>query len=226
MEMMRDENSESLRINGSRNDVSLLGGQQRTETQILFILTLSADSFVQAGQPFNPDSKYPPISPAAVFWNVFVFIMAGYETSANTLAAAMTLLACRPDLQRHLQADIDRILGDRPSSNWSYHAHFPQLLDGYLGAVLNETLRLYSILPFVPKTTRERPQPFSANGRGYVVPAGILILVIPAPCTGTQDTGLKLYQRAMMAHLFRSPLSIPRAGSPKKTAMRLVEEHR
>lgn len=177
MENMRDETSESLRINGSRTEVSLLGEPQRTETSSLSNLTLPAESFVQAGQSSIRDSKIPPIAPAAVLGNIFVFLMAGYETSANTLTFAMTLLACRPDLQRHLQADLDRILGDRPTNNWSYQADFPQLLDGYLGAVLCETLRLYSILPFVPKTTKEKPQPFSSNGREYIVPADTLILM-------------------------------------------------
>ncbi|KAI4141452.1 MAG: hypothetical protein L6R39_005324 [Caloplaca ligustica] len=103
--------------------------------------------------------------------------MAGYETSANTLTFAMTLLACHPDLQKRLQTDLDRILGDRPSSTWSYQADFPKILDGYLGAVINETLRLYSVLPFVPKTTRERPQPFISNGREYLVPVNTLIMM-------------------------------------------------
>ncbi|KAL8947526.1 MAG: hypothetical protein Q9222_006201 [Ikaeria aurantiellina] len=103
--------------------------------------------------------------------------MAGYETSANTLMFAMTLLACRPELQRHLQADLDRILGDRPAKTWSYQSDFPALLDGYLGAVINETLRLYSILPFIPKTTREKPQRFVSNGQEYIVPPDTLIMM-------------------------------------------------
>ena len=103
--------------------------------------------------------------------------MAGYETSANTLTYAIALLACRPDLQRAMQADLDRILGDRPSSDWSYEVDFPKILDGYVGAVMNETLRLYSVLPFFPKTTRETPKSFTFDGRDYTVPADTLILM-------------------------------------------------
>lgn len=103
--------------------------------------------------------------------------MAGYETSANTLTYAMTLLACHPNLQRDLQADLDRILGDRPPSSWSYESDFPKLLDGYVGAVINETLRLYTVLPFIPKTTKSQAQTFTSEGREYTVPPGTLILM-------------------------------------------------
>ena len=103
--------------------------------------------------------------------------MAGYETNANTLTYAIALLACRPDLQQALQADLDRILGDRSSSQWSFETDFPKILDGYVGAVMNESLRLYSVLPFFPKTTRETPKLLTINGRNYIVPANTLILM-------------------------------------------------
>ncbi|KAL9100072.1 MAG: hypothetical protein Q9163_004513 [Psora crenata] len=159
MEEMRDETLESLLQNGSRKGASIL------------------ESFVQAGQTSTRDPKGPEISPAAVLGNIFVFIMAGYETSANTLTYAIALLACRPDLQKAMQADLDVTLGERPSSNWSYEVDFPKLLDGYVGAVMDETLRLYSVLPFFPKTTRETPQSFTSNGRDYTVPPDTLILI-------------------------------------------------
>ncbi|KAI4199735.1 MAG: hypothetical protein LQ348_001825 [Seirophora lacunosa] len=159
MEEMRDETSASLQASHSKNDLSLL------------------ESFMQAGQLPRVGSQSPPISPAAVLGNIFVFIMAGYETSANTLLYAITLLACRPDFQRHLQADLDRILGDRPSSTWSYEHDFPKLLDGYVGAVINETLRLYTVLPFLPKSTKEKAQVFTSGGREYIVPPDTLILM-------------------------------------------------
>jgi len=140
-------------------------------------LSIFAESFVQAGQTSKTDAEGTRISPAAVLGNIFVFIMAGYETSANTLTYAIALLACRPDLQKAMQADLDRILGDRPPSNWSFEADFPKILDGYVGAVMNETLRLYSVLPFFPKTTRETPKLFTFEGRDYTVPADTLILM-------------------------------------------------
>ncbi|KAL9029721.1 MAG: hypothetical protein Q9196_002072 [Gyalolechia fulgens] len=160
MEGMRDETTSSLSENNhSRNGQSLL------------------ESFVQAGQPPNVGSQDHLISPAAVLGNIFIFIMAGYETSANTLTYAMILLACHPGIQRHFQADLDRILGDRPASSWSYESDFPKILEGYAGAVINETLRLYTVIPFLPKCTKSKAQPFTSGGREYMVPPDTLILM-------------------------------------------------
>lgn len=140
-------------------------------------LIVFVESFVEAGQTAPLDSEVPKISQSAVLGNIFVFIMAGYETSANTLTYAISLLACRPDIQKALQADLDRIFGDRPLSHWSFDTDFPRILDGYVGATMNEILRIYTVLPSFPKTTRETPKSLSINGRNYIVPADTLILM-------------------------------------------------
>ena len=103
--------------------------------------------------------------------------MAGYETSANTLTYAIALLACRPNLQKALQADLDNILERRPSNRWSFDDDFHKILAGYVGAVMHETLRLYSVLPFYPKTTRREPKTLTIKNRTYTVPANTLILM-------------------------------------------------
>ena len=123
------------------------------------------------------NSKPPSITPEAVLGNFFVFIMGGHETSANTLSYAIALLACRPALQRAMQSDIDNIFGSRDSDQWSFGSDFPKLLQGYVGAVMNETLRHYAVIPFLPKTTRSVPKPLTLNGREYTVPADTLILM-------------------------------------------------
>lgn len=109
--------------------------------------------------------------------NIFIFILAGHETSANTLMYAITLLACRPSLQKALQVNLDDIFGNRPSSQWSFETDFPKLLDGPVGAIMNETLRLYSVLPFLPKTTETTPKSLTIKDRSYVVPANTLIMI-------------------------------------------------
>lgn len=102
--------------------------------------------------------------------------MGGHETSANTLTYAITLLACRPDIQKAMQSDIDSIIGSRSTDQWSYESDLPKLLEGWVGAVMNETLRLYTVIPFLPKKTSETPKSITLNGREYTVPADTLIL--------------------------------------------------
>lgn len=62
----------------------------------------------------NPDLH----ANADILGNAFVFILAGHETAANTLHFAILLLAMHPDSQKRLQEDLDRILGDKPVSEW------------------------------------------------------------------------------------------------------------
>ena len=48
-----------------------------------------------------------------ILGNAFVFILAGHETTANTLHFALLQLAMNPGPQRRLQADLDATLGPR-----------------------------------------------------------------------------------------------------------------
>lgn len=109
------------------------------------------------------------ISQAAVMGNIFIFAFGGHETTANALINAIVLLAYRSDFQRNLQAELDEVLGDRPSSVWTYKTDFIKLLDGYTGALMNETLRLYSAVPFVPKMTKDQTS-LKIEGRNYLIP--------------------------------------------------------
>ena len=45
------------------------------------------------------------------------FLLAGYETTANTLAYTSYLLALNPDIQEKLQSEIDSYFDDKPVSN-------------------------------------------------------------------------------------------------------------
>ena len=67
-------------------------------------------------------------------------LLAGRDTTASLLSNVWFELSNRPDVWRRLQRDVDSVNGECPS--------FEKLKDmKYLRAVLNESLRLYPVVP-------------------------------------------------------------------------------
>ena len=52
--------------------------------------------------------------------NSVTFLVAGYETTANTLTYTTYLLAVHPDIQEKLKADIEEYYQENPVSFYSY----------------------------------------------------------------------------------------------------------
>ena len=77
-------------------------------------------------------------------------VLAGYETTANTLAYSVYLLGKHPDSQQRLLQEVDRHPG-RPGYD-SLH-QFP-----YAAAVINEALRLYPPATFLTRVATEDVQ--------------------------------------------------------------------
>ena len=77
-------------------------------------------------------------------------ILAGYETTANTLAYSVYLLGKHPDAQQRLLQEVDQHPG-RPGYD-SLH-QFP-----YAAAVINEALRLYPPATFLTRVATEDVQ--------------------------------------------------------------------
>ena len=119
----------------------------------------------------------PQIQAPSVLGNIFVFMFAGHEASANTLHFLFVLLACHPDIQALLYADIKLCLGSSLPTSWTYEAHFSALSTCYVGAVINETLRLYGVLPYLPKMSPPVPWKVNLNDESHLLPANTLVLV-------------------------------------------------
>ncbi|TGO50596.1 hypothetical protein BCON_0180g00220 [Botryotinia convoluta] len=130
------------------------------------------DALITAGEQ-NEDR----ISYQAILGNIWVFILGGFHTSSNTLHFILILLAIFPDIQETLQSSLDASLGDRPPSEWTHAADFPKLVESHLGAVIAETIRVFGVLPFIPKTTGPVAQALTLHERTFTVPANTLILI-------------------------------------------------
>jgi len=93
----------------------------------------------------------------------------------------LLLLATSPEYQRRIQADLDSCLGHKSTDEWSYEKDFPKLAEGWIGATLNETLRLYPPVPFIPKWTVQSTQSIVFEGRSIDIPPETEINIATVP---------------------------------------------
>ena len=128
-------------------------------------------SSLEKGQP-SPRA----LTDEDILGNAFVFILAGHETTANTIHFSLIYLALKVASQRHLQNDLDHNLQGRPISQWDYERDIPNLFNGMAGAVMNETLRLVPPVVIIPKSVgKTHAQPLSVDGKKCMVPADCYI---------------------------------------------------
>jgi cytochrome P450 len=80
-----------------------------------------------------------------IFGNVFTMLLAGEDTTANTLAWAMHFMTERPDVQTAMQTEVDAVLGS--ATMLQDFAQSRQL--AYVEAVAYETMRLKPVAPIL-----------------------------------------------------------------------------
>ncbi|KKY23019.1 putative cytochrome p450 [Phaeomoniella chlamydospora] len=130
---------------------------------------------VEAQVQGKKDKSVSALTDNQVLGNSFVFILAGHETSANTIHFSMMFLALRPDIQRKLQEELDEIFQGRPISEWNYDRDLPRLFGGMVGAVMNEELRVIQPVIAIPKwVPPQSPQRLIVEEKEVTVPAGAI----------------------------------------------------
>ncbi|KAM7201214.1 Cytochrome P450 [Naviculisporaceae sp. PSN 640] len=87
-----------------------------------------------------------------IMGNLFIFTVAGFDTTANTLGYAMGFLAAFPEWQAWIQEEIDFVLGQPGADIDDYASLFPKLPRCL--AIMHEILRL---LPAQPHLSRSLP---------------------------------------------------------------------
>ncbi|KAI0017454.1 cytochrome P450 [Xylariomycetidae sp. FL0641] len=114
------------------------------------------------------------LSDTEIIGSAFINIVAGHETTANTLHFALAMLAGDPASQRRLQQDIDALLGDSDPRSWDYETSIGPLQGSMVGAVINETLRLMPPVINVPKlVSPAADQTIVVDGERHVLPRGM-----------------------------------------------------
>ncbi|MDX2853664.1 cytochrome P450 [Streptomyces sp. PA03-3a] len=123
------------------------------------LLSLLASARDEDGRPLDPDE---------IRDQVLIFLLAGHETTATSLAFALHLLARHPEAQSLAREEIDRVLGGRVPGAADLDA-LP-----HLTAVLKEAMRLYPAAPVIGRRSVA-----ATRIGGHLVPAGADVIVVP-----------------------------------------------
>ena len=115
------------------------------------------------------------LSDDEIMGNLFIYNLAGHETTANTLAYAITLISIRPKYQDWLHEELRRVLDKAgPAETWKYEDIFPQLTRCL--ATMYETLRLYGPVPELKRCVQGTPQPLNIAGKQHIVPPDTFVV--------------------------------------------------
>lgn len=131
---------------------------------------------VQSKYGLSPSekAKQAGLDDAEIVGNAFIMIVAGHETTANTLHFAIAELAINPATQRRLQKDVDSLFGDSDPSTWDYEKNINAMTASHIGACINETLRLMPPVTLIPKVvSASSDQTITAQGKTHVLPSGL-----------------------------------------------------
>lgn len=101
--------------------------------------------------------------------HMITLIAAGHDTTAFFSSYMCFLLASHPESQEKLRQEINTVVGDSPVVTADHVAEMK-----YLAKVMQETLRLYSIIPCVSRTAAETVHIKEAN---LTIPEGITTLI-------------------------------------------------
>lgn len=88
--------------------------------------------------PRRPQGQKRVMTEDEIVGQAFIFLLAGYETSSNTLAFVCYLLAIHPDCQSELQREVDDFFTRHDSPDYTNVQELK-----YLDMVISEALRLY-----------------------------------------------------------------------------------
>jgi cytochrome P450 len=135
------------------------------------------ESIVLAGSDRASQVGGRPLAEGSVLGNIFFTLMAGHETTGNSLAFAVLLLAIYPEHQTEIQKELDRVLGDRPPEHWTSESDYKILNQGYLGAVLKEVLRSYNVVQFIFRLTVAPTTLTDSNGKSHIIPSNTTCLI-------------------------------------------------
>ncbi|THH29773.1 hypothetical protein EUX98_g4419 [Antrodiella citrinella] len=122
-------------------------------------------SLLEANDDNAEDAK---LADSELLGNIFIFLIAGHETTAHTLCFALGLLALYPDEQERVYQEVLKAIPENRDPTF-------QDLNGlnYVNCVLNETLRMFPPVIGIPKEAAEDCMLTTTNNAGEKVTVAI-----------------------------------------------------
>jgi cytochrome P450 len=134
----------------------LIQEKKNTSKDLLSLLLSGAES----------EDGLAPLTDRELVSNVFVFLLAGHETTANSLTFTLYWLCRCPDIQEKARKVVDEVLnGAEPT-----YEDLDRL--EYLDHIIKETLRLTPVVPMNSRTTKVPIQ-----YQEYTLPPETIILI-------------------------------------------------
>lgn len=150
---------------------AVLAGTQGDEMDLMVAMV--------KGAGVTDDPKTQTLSDSEILGNAFFFILAGHETTANSIHFSLVYLALNIASQRRLQRDLDETFQGKSPQDWNYERDAPKLFENMAGAVMNEELRLAAPVTGIPKSTPPTsPQPIMINGKRCIIPENTYISIL------------------------------------------------
>lgn len=107
--------------------------------------------------------------------NVRMFLFAGHDTTASTLAYALWELATQPETQERLRKEVDELFESLPDGEQPTYKQYMQLR--YLDAVVKETLRLHAPAGIARRAAEDIT--LNKGDRTFVIPKDASVYVFP-----------------------------------------------
>lgn len=132
----------------TKDVIQLRGGKPTNKKDLIdLILELRQKKTIEASKKYDKeDVKYLELTESVISAQIFIFYMAGYETSATTISYLFYEIAKNPEIQEKLIKEIDDVLSRH---NGITYECLNEMI--YLNKVFNETLRKYPVGDFMQR---------------------------------------------------------------------------
>lgn len=92
-----------------------------------FVRALDTHQKEESASKSNDGLLSKGLTEEEIFGNIFVINFAGHDTTANTLAFSMILLAANPEVQDWVAEEVEQLTSGCDSKEWDYHELFSNL---------------------------------------------------------------------------------------------------